>query len=78
MHHTDGLWNCIWSGLFIESTYMCYRHGLSGTIGATLSNTTLAVWALSHNTMGQKSNDVAELDNHQYHVVLHHKEEYKH
>ena len=80
MHHTDGLWNCIWSDLFIESTYMryTYRHGPSGIIGATLSETTLAIWALSHNTTGQQSNDVAELDNHQYLVVLRHKEEYKH
>ena len=22
MHHTDGRWNCIWSDLFIEYTYM--------------------------------------------------------
>ena len=80
MHHTDGLWNCIWSDLFIESTYMryTYRHGPSGIIGATLSETTLAIWALSHNTTGQQSNDVAELDNHQHLVVLRHKEENKH
>ena len=78
MHHTALLWNCIWSDLFIESTYMRYRHGPSGIIGATLSETTLAIWALSHNTMGHMSNDAAELDNHQYHVELRHNEEYKH
>ena len=38
MHHTDGLWNGIWSDLFIESTYMRYGYGPSGIIGATLSN----------------------------------------
>ena len=75
MHHTDGLWNGIWSDLFIESTYMRYGHGPSGIIGSTLSETTLAVWALSHNTMGQMSNDVAELCTHQDHVVMRHKEE---
>ena len=75
MHHTDGLCNSIWSDLFIESTYMRYGHGPSGIIGATLSKTTLAVWALSQNTMGQMANDVAELDNHQEHVVLRQKEE---
>ena len=48
---------------------------LSGIIGSTLSETTLAVWALSHNTMGQMSNDVAELCTHQDHVVMRHKEE---
>ena len=75
MHLTDGLWNGNWSDISIESKYMGYGHGPSGIIGATLSETTLNIWALSHKTM---SNDVAELDNHQYHVVLHHKEEYKH
>ena len=75
MHHTDGLWNGIWSDLFIESTYMRYGYGPSGIIGATLSKTTLAVWALSQNTMGQMANDVAELVNHQEHVVLRQKEE---
>ena len=75
MHHTYGLWNGIWSDLYIESTYMRYGHGPSGIIGSTLSETTLAVWALSHNTMGQMSNDVAELCTHQDHVVMRHKEE---
>ena len=75
MHHTDGLWNGIWSDLFIESTYMRYGHCPSGIIGATLSKTTLAILALSHNTMGHMSNDVAELDNNQDHVVMRYKEE---
>ena len=70
MHHTDALWNGIWSDLFIESTYMRYGHDPYGIIGSTLSETILDVWALSHNTMGQMANDVAELDNHQYHVVI--------
>ena len=76
MRHTDGLWNGIWSDLFIESTYMYYGHCPSGIIGATLSKTTLAIWALSHNTMGHMSNDAAELDNSQYHVVMRHVEEW--
>ena len=75
MHHTDGLWNSIWSDVFIESTYMRYGYGPSGIIGVTLSKTTLAVWALSQNTMGQMANDVAKLDNHQERVVLRQKEE---
>ena len=43
MNHTDGLWKCIWSDLSIESTYLRYGHGPSGIIGATLSETSLAV-----------------------------------
>ena len=75
MHHTDGPWNGVWSDLFIESTCMHYGHCPSGIIGATLGETTLAVWALSHNTMGHMSNYVAELDNNQHHVVMRHMEE---
>ena len=63
MHHTDGLWNGIWSDLFIESTNMHHGHDPSGIIGTTLSETTLAVWNLPQNTMGHMSNNVAELDN---------------
>ena len=75
MHHTERLWNGIWSDLYTDSTYMRNGHGPSGIIGATLSKTTLATWALSQNTMGQMSNDVADLDNHREHVVLRHMEE---
>ena len=35
MHHQDGLWNGIWSDLFIETTYMHYSNGPSGSIGST-------------------------------------------
>ena len=54
---------------------MRYGYCLSGIIGATLSETTLAIWALLHNTVAQMSNDVAELDNDQDHVVMRHTEE---
>ena len=43
MHHTYGLWDGIWSDLFIESTCMHYGHCPSGIIGATLSEITLAI-----------------------------------
>ena len=44
MHHKDGLWNGIWSDLFIESTYMRYGKGPSGIIGSTLNENTVAIW----------------------------------
>ena len=46
MHHTDGLWNCIWSDLFMH-----YGHCPSGIIGATLSETTFVIMgsAAQHN-----------------------------
>lgn len=37
MRHQDGLWNGLWSDLFIETTYMRYGHGPSGIIGSTLN-----------------------------------------
>ena len=41
MHHQDGLWNSVWSDLFIESTYMRYGHGPERIIGSTLNAKTL-------------------------------------
>lgn len=51
MHHQDGLWNDgVWSDLFIEPSYT--DHGLSGIVGTTLNESTLAILALSHGTLG--------------------------
>ena len=61
MRHQDGLWNGIWSDLFIETTYMRYGHGPSGIIGSTLNETTLAIWAFSHSTLTQLLNDLKEI-----------------
>ena len=41
MHHVPGLWNGIWSGMFIETTFMRYGHGPGGIIGITLRPETL-------------------------------------
>ena len=42
-----GLWNGLWSNMFIESTFMRYDHAPNGIIGITLKLDTLKVWALS-------------------------------
>ena len=47
MRHQRGLWNGIWSDMFIETTFMCYGHAPGGIIGITLKPETLKVWALS-------------------------------
>ena len=47
MRHIPGLWNGIWSDMFIESTFMRYGHGPGGIIGITLKPETLKKWALS-------------------------------
>ena len=36
MRHTPGLWNGIWSDMFIESTLMRYGHEAGGLVGLTL------------------------------------------
>ena len=46
MHHVPGLWNGIWSDMFIETTFMRYGHGPQGIIGITLKPETLKTWAL--------------------------------
>ena len=46
MHHVPGLWNGIWSDMFIETTFMRYGHGPRGIIGITLKPETLKILAL--------------------------------
>ena len=36
LRHTPGLWNGIWSDMFIESSFMRYGHGKRGIVGITL------------------------------------------
>ena len=36
MHHTPGLFNGIWSGMALETTYMQYGHGYKGIVSITL------------------------------------------
>ena len=46
MHHNAGIWNGIWSDMFIETTFMRYGHGPKGIIGIPLKPETLKTWAL--------------------------------
>ena len=41
MHHIPGLWNGLWSDMYIESTVMRYGHSQGGIIGITLQPETL-------------------------------------
>ena len=58
MRHQSGLWNAIWSDLFIETMYMLYGHGPAGIVGSTMNESTLAIWALSQSTFAQLMNDL--------------------
>lgn len=61
MRHMKGLWNGIWSDMFIESTFMRYGHGRAGIVGITLKPETLKTWALSRHTCSQLVEDLAAL-----------------
>ncbi len=50
MRHKPGLWNAIWSDMFIETTFMRYGHGPGGLVGITLNQSALKRWALSLHT----------------------------
>jgi len=41
MRHKPGVWNGIWSDMFIETTFMRYGHGPNGIIGITLKPSAL-------------------------------------
>ena len=52
MRHIPGLWNGIWSDMYIETTFMRYGHGKAGIIGIPLKPETLKTWALSLHVWG--------------------------
>jgi hypothetical protein len=47
MRHKSGLWNGMWSDMFIETTFMRYGPGPGGLVGITLNPSALKPWALS-------------------------------
>ncbi|EDO50031.1 predicted protein [Nematostella vectensis] len=61
MHHVPGLWNGIWSDMFIETTFMRYGHGPGGIIGITLKPETLKTWALGLHICFRLDQDVASI-----------------
>jgi len=61
MHHFPGLWNGIWSDMFIETTFMHYGHGPGGIIGITLKPETLKTWTLGLHICCRLEQDIAEI-----------------
>ena len=61
MRHRPGLWNGLWSDMFIETTLMRYGHGKAGIIGITLKPETLKTWALSLHVCGKLLEDLSTL-----------------
>ena len=61
MRHQTGLWNGMWSDMFIETTFMRYGHGPGGLIGITLKPSALKHWALSLHICSRLIKDLAEM-----------------
>ncbi|XP_064094761.1 uncharacterized protein LOC135207056 [Macrobrachium nipponense] len=74
--HQPGLWNAIWTDMFIESTFMRFGHSPGGIIGITLKPSTLKRWALSLHVCSHIVQDVSEMgnENHQVPVTVHKEE----
>ncbi|KAH3748039.1 hypothetical protein DPMN_182476 [Dreissena polymorpha] len=61
MRHVPGVWNAIWSDLFIETFFMRYDHGKNGLIGSTLIPETVKVWSLSLHSCSKLEEDLREM-----------------
>lgn len=76
MRHRRGLWNAIWSDMYIETTFMRYGKGPGGLIGITLKPSTVTRWALSLHICSLLLQDISSMtDEHAGDTVTHHKEE---
>ena len=76
MRHNTGLWNSIWSDMFIEQTVMRYGHGPAGMVGITLNEKAVQEWALSLHISSQFEKDLFNLrENSRHNHVTYHKEE---
>ena len=78
MHHVPGLWNGIWSDMFIETTFMRYGHGPGGIIGITLKPEKLKTCALGLHICSLLDQGIADVvGNEQERVQETHKEKTK-
>lgn len=77
MRHQDGIWNAIWSDMFIESTVMRYGHGPGGLKGLEQKENSQTRWALSQYVCSQMIKDLSSMGNSVQHAVTIHKEEGK-
>ena len=76
MRHHPGIWNGIWSDMFIESTFMRYGHESGGLTGLTLKPASVARWALCLHVCSQICSDLTEMKEEQdTKFVSSHKEE---
>ena len=58
MRIRDGVFNAIWSDMFIETTYMRFSKSPGGLIGKTLNEEAFQKWALSHHVLTKCKSDM--------------------
>ena len=76
MRHKPGIWNSIWSDMYIETTFMRYGKGPKGIIGITLKPSAVKRWAFSMHVCCRVANEVATITERRKTVeVSSHKEE---
>lgn len=76
MRHNAGIWNAIWSDMYIETTFMRYGHESGGLTGLTLKPSAVARWALSLHICSKLRGDLMAMKNEAVKkVVVTHKEE---
>ena len=61
MRHNPGVWNWIWSDMFIETTFMRYGKGPGALVGVTFKRSTVKRWALSLYTTSRVESDIDEM-----------------
>ena len=72
----EGVWNGIWTGQLIESTYIRFGKVRGGVVGVTLNTSTIHVWALSMHECGSLLQDLQDMkDVDTQNIVTCHKEE---
>ena len=59
--HNPGVWNGIWSNMFIETNFMCYGKGPGGLVGVTVKPSTVKRLALSLHTTSRVESDIDEM-----------------
>ena len=59
--HRQGLWNGIWTDMFIDTMFMHYGLGPGGLIGITLNQKAIHRWAISLYISSRLMKDMADL-----------------
>ena len=75
MRHKPGLWNGLWSDMWIETTFMRYGKGPREIKGITLQPSSLKRWSLTLHLCSQLTKDVEELKESKTDDAKVHKEE---